>query len=653
MWSIVWVEKLHKKYWVDKYVWAKGNFDIYIPFIERVLYGDRPWLVENGKLGFIIPNRVLNVNYARQLRENLPKVAEVLSITDFKAVTFAPGEEDQASRLFKEAMVYPAIVIVKKGSPKGRNYTLRAARFLPRAAPLHPSDAMKELAKALTGGVSYKVLASNNVEYADVFEQASSALGRDGWHLMPEAERRVFAKLEAIGEQQDTSIKAKLPEEQKRRLRSYTTTESGGFAGIQTSLDSTMVLRQIDEDPAKGLLKVRPKGGGSAFWVEKEPLRPFLFGKDVERWYVGWEGWWVIFPYFRHQGRYRFMPSTGYWNFELKRGDSSFSVFAGYPANSPFIDKKYPKLWKYLKANEKEFRGREGGRFKKKKREEWRWYDLAYPRSIESAEEKKLVAQLLARSAQFATDEVGGVHFQAGGKGGGVYGILLKSGWAELYFLGLLNSNVLDFYLRQISSVYSNGYYSYADAFLKELPIAPASDVQRNAIAEVAKVLTEKVSILREYEKVVVNFPNSVTDARRKAGTVPNLEALSRLGEFKNLPKELQANRVSSQNTLLGEVELTIGNGRATLKPELAKLVDSVLQVRGRIARDELLTLQLPERENEQQAYIKQLAAWRKNINQLQADIEALEKELNNAVYEVYGLDDEDKQVIEAYLARF
>ena len=53
--------------------------------------------------------------------------------------------------------------------------------------------------------------------------------------------------------------------------------------------------------------------------------------------------------------------------------------------------------------------------------DEWRWYDLAYPRSLVEANEPKLVAQLLARSRQFAADPAGRYLFQAGGKGGGVY----------------------------------------------------------------------------------------------------------------------------------------------------------------------------------------------------------------------------------------
>ena len=155
-------------------------------------------------------------------------------------------------------------------------------------------------------------------------------LNPGGWDLMPEHERAVFDKLEAFGNSTDASLPVtKKATSQQRRLENYTATESGGFAGVQTSLDSLMVLKQLGENESECLLYVEPRGGGSPSWIEKEPLRPFLFGKDVERWHVGWEGWWVVFPYFRHNGRYLLMPSKDYWDFEPTRGSRSYRVFEG------------------------------------------------------------------------------------------------------------------------------------------------------------------------------------------------------------------------------------------------------------------------------------------------------------------------------------
>jgi hypothetical protein len=60
----------------------------------------------------------------------------------------------------------------------------------------------------------------------------------------------------------------------------------------------------------------------------------------------------------------------------------------------------------------------------------------------------------------------------SGGGGGGGYGILLKpSDHSPLYVLGLLNSQLLDFYLKSISSPFRHGYYAYNKQYIERLPI--------------------------------------------------------------------------------------------------------------------------------------------------------------------------------------
>jgi type I restriction-modification system DNA methylase subunit len=415
-----------KEYWEGKYTWAKGNYDIFIPFIERVLYGDRPWLKDGGRLGYIVSNSFLNTEAGEQLRTNLPKVAKVISISDFKAVRFLDGN------LFEGAMTYTCVITLERDVTPNKNYTFRASRFYPRNVPLAKAEAVRnlnKLSKVVTKKDAHTTAKVDEADYMDIFWEKSTTLNERGWFLMPEREHKVFQQLEAIGDSLDSSLPAKLTD-QKRRLLNYTATTSGGFQGIATGLDDVLLLKQVDEDKKKNLLCVEPRGGGDAIWIEKNALRPFLLGKDVERWHVGWEGWWVIFPYFRQKGRFWFMPSTDYWHkeVEVKRSKNKIKIklFQNWPDASPMIEETYPKLWEYLKVNEKSLREREVGRYKKGKDDGWRWYDLARPQNFEATESKKIVAQLLARSAQFAFEDEGGIHFQAGGKGGGVYGVLLQ-----------------------------------------------------------------------------------------------------------------------------------------------------------------------------------------------------------------------------------
>ena len=383
-----------RRYWEGLYKWAHGNFDIYVPFLERALATDHPWLNEGGVVGYILPNRFLNANYTEQLRLELPACASVRSITDFTAVTFQPPTETQASKLFREAMVYPAILIAeKKGAEEAGTDSsdpLTVTRFYPRPARIAPETALREVRGAYATLRDGKT--PDALEHAQTFTQSQAVLQGKGWYLMPELEQKVFDKLEAVGKQYDPELGKPQQDEAganlklERRLKNYTATSSGGFAGIQTSADHIMILEQLDENLGKGLLLVRPKGGHvEPFWAEKAALRKFLFGKDVGRWAINWEKWWVIFPYVQLEGVYKLMPSSQYRHWQFVKKANVFEPFAQYPADAPLIDQVYPKLWAYLLSQEKELRKREGSRFVQKKIEEFRWYDLMYPRSLEHA----------------------------------------------------------------------------------------------------------------------------------------------------------------------------------------------------------------------------------------------------------------------------
>ena len=80
-------------------------------------------------------------------------------------------------------------------------------------------------------------------------------------------------------------------------------------------------------------------------------------------------------------------------------------------------------------------------------------------------------SQLVAHSQ---SDTEGKFYFVgSGGGGGGGYGILLHSdaNIANLYLLGLLNSRVLDFFLKKISTPFRGGFLALNRQYIEQLPI--------------------------------------------------------------------------------------------------------------------------------------------------------------------------------------
>jgi hypothetical protein len=89
-------------------------------------------------------------------------------------------------------------------------------------------------------------------------------------------------------------------------------------------------------------------------------------------------------------------------------------------------------------------------------------------------EQKKIMTPSIAKSASFTLDATDFYYFVgSGGGGGGGYGVTLKPDepMAYEYILGLLNSKLLDFFLKSSSSSFSGGYFAYNRQYIEQLPM--------------------------------------------------------------------------------------------------------------------------------------------------------------------------------------
>jgi hypothetical protein len=67
-------------------------------------------------------------------------------------------------------------------------------------------------------------------------------------------------------------------------------------------------------------------------------------------------------------------------------------------------------------------------------------------------------------------------------------------------------------------------------------------------------------------------------------------------------------------------------------KPELAKFIRRVLELRGMVDTQEFLALEVPINSKDQTRYLEMLAAWESEVSVLSGEIEKLEAELNDVV---------------------
>lgn len=464
---------------------------------------------------------------------------------------------------------------------------------------------------------------------------------------MPASERAVFEKL------------TRTP---GSSLLELSGTASGGFAGYQTSADEILVFDEIQDLGGTLKVRVRHEGDeceGRSLELEKGALRPFLFGKDVGRWGVDWKRSWIMFPYDRY-ARKRTVEGQliEEWNLiPCKKNINKFEFLD--PGKVDVFEERFPKAWRYLCKHERELRRREDGRYEEGQAEEQLWYGATYPRNLDSYFESKLVLQLLSRRNSFAFDRDGRFVFQAGGKGGGVYGFAPGENVADLgALLAFLNSKAADFLIKQTSSVYGGRFYSYADQFLRGLPIASALLERRNSaakqlsrIADTATRSAEKRDKLRDkIEWFPVSFERDLS--RYELDLIAKI-ARQQPGSAQLL---IDLDSVSVEKALYG-YEVRFGAQRAFEfeHREHAECLAEAFRSRQRrsFPLKEVLAWRLPVKPDGCKKLLELLAGARRELRRLREEIDSLEDEMNDLVYGLYDVSAQERRVLEDFLNRY
>jgi len=621
-----------KEYWEGKYEWTEHNYDLYVPFLERaVRSGDHAgWLGKKGRLGFILSDRFLNADYGQKIREELPKSLRVDLLFDLRD-----------TRVFEGALNYPAILIAERNS-KTAEGELEGARVYTSEAEF--SDLVTEFTRLRKEIKSAPVARSISLE---AFPFPRTRLAGKGWWLMPPNELAVVDKLRRV---------PGLP------LLELSATASGGFAGYQTSADSILVFDEIEDLGEHLKLRVRHEDDGcekKPIEIEKGALRPFLFGKDVGRWAVDYKRTWVTFPYDRY-ARKRTLEGhiLEEWNLiPSKKNLDKFEFLE--PERIQTFEERFPKAWKYLCKHEEELRKREDDRFKETKTESDVWYGATYPRGLDYYFCPKLVLQLLSRRNSFAFDREGRFVFQAGGKGGGVYGFAPGDDVKDLgALLAFLNSKIADFLMKEVSSVYGGRFYSYADQFLRDLPVAEGIlDTRRGGtrrLSRIAESLTEFAARRNQLREKLESFPTSFERGLARY----ELDSIGKLArEYpRSAQISLELESVIVEKTLYG-FEVRYGSQRSFEfeHREHAECLEEAFRTRGRktLPLKEVLSWRLPVKPEGCRKLLEFQEGTRGELGRIRGEVTSLEDELNDLVYTVYGVTAEERQVIEGFLERY
>lgn len=552
----------------DVYETTTGNYDIYIPFVERGI----KWLTEGGYLGYINPNQFMVADYGELLRGFISKKHRLKQLLNF-------GD----TQVFTDATNYPCISIIENALPE--NNVIKSARVIQPMEKLL-NDVQKHIKEPYYVTDSYVL-----------FEYPQEKLGSETWKLMPQVESEVFEKIE------------------KRCVKRLEDIADQIFVGLQTSADPLYFVQIVSE--TKGST-VRVKNMlDREHEIERRILRPLLKGQDIRRYGIRWRGLWIIYPY-------------------LLEGD----IATLYSVEE--LQNQFPKTWQYFLHYENNLKGRESGKWKTVKD----WHAYGRRQNIEMFEHKKIMTQVLASKNSFTIDEEGEYYFVGGGNAGG-YGITLKEGSNYHYVLGLLNSSVLEFYLKKISTIFRGGFYSYGRRFIEKLPIylsqTKAEQTLSDEITKNVEQILEKVKL----EQKIENFPDDYVKEYRSKGEEFDSVNITFNSNHKALEPFVEKTADDrGYNIIIGKKERSVF---VDSKPKANYVVTALKGMRAK--KDEKLQLLIPKSAAVVEEILKGLED--DKVKTKSPSVAELEADINALVYKLYGLNEEDIRIIEDFLRRF
>ncbi|MCC5918491.1 MAG: Eco57I restriction-modification methylase domain-containing protein [Cryomorphaceae bacterium] len=209
------------------------------------------------------------------------------------------------------------------------------------------------------------------------------------------------------------------------------------FQGLISGGDKYFFLELINEKD--NLYECKSLFDNKTYFLEKDISKKLLKGKEAKAHKKPKVKYITIYPYYSNQGKTQLLSLE-----EIK---------------------KYPKTFDYLNSMKKELQSRGSENM-----EYQTWYSMWNNREIDKFLSPKLLTQVLSGSPNFGVDKAGDYWFVGGGNAG-VYGIIPSNPKLLMYFSGILNSEILAFYIAETSTKFRGGYFSFAKRFLADFPV--------------------------------------------------------------------------------------------------------------------------------------------------------------------------------------
>jgi len=124
------------------------------------------------------------------------------------------------------------------------------------------------------------------------------------------------------------------------------------------------------------------------------------------------------------------------------------------------------------------------------------WYGYSRNQALNVIAKPKIFTPDLAPCPSFSYDSEGTIYFTGGAAGG--YGVLLDSEYSIPSVLGILNSNVIGWYIQNTSSPMQGGWYSYEAKYIRSIPMPNNEIINKSEISTYVNKMLQLIGERKE-----------------------------------------------------------------------------------------------------------------------------------------------------------
>jgi len=231
----------------------------------------------------------------------------------------------------------------------------------------------------------------------------------------------------------------------------------GVYQGIITVGDDIFILKGNIEDK---LFLGYSEALKTEVSIEKELMKPLLKGENIKRYQNTVTNMYVFYPHYN----------------DAKNKTRPFE--------EDVLRERFPYAYKYI-CNFKDYLVDKKIKYKTNPKY---WYSLHRAREITMFEKSKIITPQLQNYPNFTLD-LNACYPDAGG-----YSLVKRNERNEdiRYLLGILNSSVLWFFIKNISTPFNNNYYYFKSAYLGKFSFPKTEDIRlENSICELVSNLQD------------------------------------------------------------------------------------------------------------------------------------------------------------------